>query len=112
MSLPNAMLTRRFFIPALAAATVILGVVGFGQPQSGNTGIGYTVGQPENGQPGVGRSTAQIMAEEAATGPRKYTFIKREFEIPGRDSRPQDPAAGFNPQIAPGTAPKGTTSAA
>ena len=29
MALPNAMLTRRFFVPALVAATVILGVVGY-----------------------------------------------------------------------------------
>src|SRR5215472_1849291 len=112
MSLPNSMLTRRFFIPALAAATVILGVVGFGQPQSSSPGIGYSVGQPENGQPGIGRSTAQIMAEQAARGPRQFTFIKREVEIPAHEHRPQNPNSRFEPQIAPGTAKKSSTSAA
>src|ERR1700722_16948146 len=111
MSLPNAMLTRRLFVPALVAATVILGVVGFGQPTSSNSGSGYTVGQPEKGQPGVSRSTADIMAEDAARGPRKNTFIKREFEIPGREHRPQDPNARFDPQIPPGAAKKNSASA-
>src|SRR5580700_9658207 len=102
MSLPNAMLTRRLFIPALVAATVILGVVGFGQPTSSNSG--FTVGQPETGQKGISRTTADIMAADKATGPRQVTFTKREFEIPGRRNRPQDPNARFDPQIAPGAA--------
>ncbi len=36
------MLTRCFFIPAIAAATVILGVARFGQPTSNNNNSGYT----------------------------------------------------------------------
>ncbi len=102
MSLPNAMLTRRLFIPALVAGTVILGVVGFGQPTSSNSG--FTVGKPETGQKGISRTTADIMAADKARGPRQFTFTKREFEIPGRRNRPQDPNARFDPQIAPGAA--------
>src|SRR6266404_6453422 len=109
MALPNAMLTRRFFVPALVAATVILGVVGFGQPPSSSSA--FTVGQPEAGQKGISRSTAEIMAADAARGPRKSTFIKHEFVIPGRENRPQDPAARFDPQIAPGAAKKSSASA-
>src|ERR1700719_1981052 len=109
MSLPNAMLTRRLFVPALVAATVILGVVGFGQPTSSNSG--FTLGQPATGQKGIGRTTADIMAEDAARGPRKNTFIKREFEIPGREHRPQDPNARFDPQIPPGAAKKNSAAA-
>src|SRR5205823_9957138 len=109
MSLPNAMLTRRLFVPALVAATVILGVVGFGQPPSSSSS--FTVGQPEAGRKGISRSTADIMTDQAARGPRKDIFTKREFTIPGREQRPQDPAARFDPQIAPGAAKKSSTSA-
>ncbi|HEY2759782.1 MAG TPA: hypothetical protein VGI75_03545, partial [Pirellulales bacterium] len=97
MSLPNAMLTRRLFVPALVAATVILGVVGFGQPPSSSSN--FTVGHPEAGQKGISRSMADIMADQAARGPRKNIFTKREFVIPGRQNRPQNPAARFDPQI-------------
>ncbi len=107
MPLPNSMLTRRLFVPALIAATVILGVVGFGQPP--RTSSSFTAGHPEIGQKGICRSTAEIMAADAAKGPRKNIFIKREFVIPGRRNRPQDPAARFNPQVAPGAAKKRST---
>ena len=109
MALPNAMLTRRFFVPALVAATVILGVVGFGQPSSSLSGM--MVGSPATGQKGISRTMADIMADQAARGPRKNTFIKREFVIPGRENRPQNPAARFDPQIVPGAAKKSSTSA-
>src|SRR5436305_2821768 len=106
MPLPNSILTRRLFVPALVAATILLGVVGFGQP-AGNTG--FTLGAPATGGKGVSRTMADIMTEQAATGPRKNTFTKREFVIPGRASRPQNPAARFEPQIAPGAAKKNST---
>ncbi|HST31024.1 MAG TPA: hypothetical protein VLK27_09335, partial [Chthoniobacterales bacterium] len=77
------MLTRRLFVPALIAATVILGVVGFGQPANNNSG--FTLGTPVTGEKGISRTTADIMAADGAKGPKKNTFIKREFEIPGRE---------------------------
>src|SRR5438874_6014447 len=101
------MLTRRFFVPALVAATVALGVVGFGQPSASISGM--MVGSPATGQKGISRSMAEIMADQAAKGPRKNIFIKREFVIPGREHRPQDPNARFDPQIAPGAAKKSST---
>src|SRR5437762_13841163 len=107
MSLPNAMLTRRLFVPALVAATVILGVVGFGQPPGSSSA--FTVGQPEAGQKGISRSTADIMTDQAARGPRQFTLIKHEFVIPGRENRPQNPNARFDPQIVPGAAKKSST---
>src|SRR5215468_10289362 len=100
---------RLVLVPALVAASVFFGVGGFGQLPG--RGSGFTTGQPATGQPGVSRSTAEIMAEQTARGPRQFTFIKREFEIPGREHRQQDPAARFDPQIAPGAAKKGSTSA-
>src|ERR1700719_583915 len=108
MPLPNAMLTRRLFVPALVAATVILGVVGFGQPTNSNSG--FTVGHPATGQKGISRTTADIMAADVARGPRQFTFTKHEFEIPGREHRPQDPNARFDPQIAPGAAKNNSVS--
>ena len=110
MSLPSATLTRRVFVPALVLATVILGVVGFGKPIVSTTG--FTFGTPATGETAISRTTAEIMADQAARGPKKTTFIKREFEMPGREHRPQDPNAGFDPQIAPGAAKKATTSTA
>src|SRR5437762_3736390 len=41
------------------------------------------------------------MADPAAHGPRKNVYIKREFEIPGRENRPQDPGARLDRQTAP-----------
>src|ERR1043166_6932286 len=102
------MVTRRFLVPALVFATVILGVVGFGQPATSNNG--FTLGTPTTGAKGISRTNAEIMAVEKVREPRKNILIKHEFEIPGRRNRPQNPAAGLNPQIAPGTAKKSSTS--
>lgn len=93
---------RLLILPALVAGSVFLGVVGFGQPS--HNGGAITLGSPAIGKPGIGQSTADIMAAQAAQGPRKNVFIKREFEIPGREHRPQNPAARFDPQIPPGEA--------
>ncbi len=109
MPLPNSMLARRVFLPALIAATVILGVVGFGQPANNNNA--YTLGTPATGQKGVSRTTADVMTEQAARGPKKYTFTKRELLIPGRANRPQNPAAKFDKQFPPATNNASTSSA-
>src|SRR5256714_14945922 len=95
------MLKLRLLIPACLAAVLFLTGGGFGQTPSGGTN---TVGQPSAGQHGVRQRTGDIMANPAATAPRKNTYIKREFEIPGREHRPQDPAARFDRQSAPGSA--------
>ena len=102
MPLPKTMITRRLFIPALVAATVILGVVGFGQPPASNDA--FTPGAPSIGGKGIRRTTSDIMTQQAARGPRKYTVIKREFVIPGRAQRPQNPAARFESQFPPAAA--------
>ncbi|HEV3394159.1 MAG TPA: hypothetical protein VG103_11705, partial [Chthoniobacterales bacterium] len=93
---------RLLILPALVAGSVSLGVAGFGQPS--HNGGGATLGSPSIGKPGISQSTADIMAAQAAQGPRKNVFIKRELEIPGRRNRPQNPAARFDPQIPPGEA--------
>ena len=95
------MLKLRLLIPACLAAVLFLTGGGFGQTPSGGTN---TVGQPSAGQHGVRQRTGDIMANPAATAPRKNTYIKREFEIPGREHRPQDPAAHFDRQAAPSSA--------
>jgi hypothetical protein len=110
MSLPSATLSRRVFIPALVAATVILGVVGFGQSTVSDNG--FTLGTPVAGEKAISLTTAKIMAADAAKGPRKDIFIKREFEIPGREHRPQNPASLFAPQTAPGAAKSSSASTA
>src|ERR1700730_3214064 len=90
---------RLIILPALVAGSVFLGVAGFSQPSRNG---GMTVGQPSTGKQGISQSTADIMAAQAAQGPRKNVFIKREFVIPGREHRPQNPGAQFNPQTPPG----------
>ena len=108
MSLPNAMLTRRLFVPALVAATVILGVVGFGQPTSSNSG--FTVGKPSTGQKGISRTTADIMAADKAAEVRVNLLSpSASLRSPGVENRPQDPNARFDPQIAPGAAKNNST---
>ncbi|MBV9618172.1 MAG: hypothetical protein JO201_03085, partial [Verrucomicrobia bacterium] len=106
------MLKPRFVIlPALVAGSVFLGVVGFGQPSRNEGAAAATLGSPSIGKPGISQSTADIMAAQAAQGPRKNVFTKREFEIPGREHRPQNPAARFDPQTAPGQARNLSTAA-
>ncbi len=39
------------------------------------------------------KTTAEIMADPAASKPRQNQYLKRELEIPGRRNRPQDPNA-------------------
>src|ERR1700739_66346 len=99
---------RLILLPALVAGSVIIGAGGLCQPTTRNNG--FTAGTPSAGERAISRTTAEIMAADAARGPRKNVFIKREFEIPGRRNRPQDPAARFDPQIAPGAARSASTS--
>src|SRR6202011_4339733 len=90
---------RLIILPALVAGSVFLGVGGFGQMSSNG---GFTLGRPATGEQGINQRTSDIMTAQAARGPRKNTFIKRELEIPGRRNRPQAPAARFDRQIPPG----------
>jgi len=50
-------------------------------------------GKQSVGHLGVARTTAEIMAHPQAGRPHKRYPFKRELEIPGRDKRPQNPAA-------------------
>ena len=85
---------------AIFAAFLLLSAGGFGQINS----TGYTAGQPETGQMAVRHRTGDLMANPNASAPRKNLYTKRELEIPGRELRPQDPAAAFDRQPAPGQA--------
>src|ERR1043166_8934405 len=85
---------------ALFAAFLLLSSGGFSQTNS----AGYTPGQPEIGQVAVRHRTGDLMANPNASAPRKNLYTKRELEIPGRELRPQDPAATFDRQPAPGQA--------
>jgi len=62
----------------------------FGQARSidGNERI---AGQFWSGERGVHKTMGEIMADPAARKTRQQIRLKREFEIPGRDQRPQDP---------------------
>ena len=91
------MLKLRFSAPAaLLAGLLFFNGDGFGQI---GRGLPETVGQPTTGQNSVRQRTGDIMANPAATAPRKNIYLKREFEIPGREYRPQDPAAHFERQL-------------
>src|ERR1051325_3649913 len=92
------MLKIRFIFPVLALASALIGAGGFGKTSNGR----FTVGQPVTGEKGISRTVSDLMADQAAAGPKQTTFTKREFEIPGRRNRPQDPAAGMQPQKVPG----------
>jgi hypothetical protein len=102
------MLRLRFSIPALFAALLFFSGGGFGQMA---TSGGNTVGQTSIGQHGVSQRTGDVMGNPAATAPRKNIFLKRELEIPGREHRPQDPAARFDRQTPPGQARSVSTTA-
>src|SRR5215472_16829813 len=45
------------------------------------------------GERAVRRSTAEIMSSSQARARRHEIYLKRELEIPGREGRPQHPAA-------------------
>src|SRR6266571_269671 len=93
------MLRLRFSILAFLAAFLFFNAGGIGQMPAGGAN---TIGQPSIGQSGIRQRTGDIMANPAATAPRKNIYLKREFEIPGREQRPQDPAAHFDRQTPPG----------
>ena len=93
------MLTSRFRIAGLCALFFLC--VGAGSGQIAGPAPERIRGQESVGERAVERRTADIMADPAAQGPRKNVYIKREFEIPGRENRPQDPGARFNPQTPP-----------
>src|SRR5437870_8818924 len=91
MFLPNSMLTSRFRVAGLCGLFFLY--VGAGSGQIAGPVPERIRGEESVGDRAVERRTADIMADAAAHGPRKNVYIKREFEIPGRESRPQDPAA-------------------
>ncbi len=99
MLLPNSMLTSRFRIAGLCGLFFLC--VGAGSGQIAGPAPERIRGEESVGARAVERRTADIMADPAALGPRKNVYIKREFEIPGRENRPQDPGARFNPQTPP-----------
>ncbi len=96
------MLISRFRIGGLCALFFLC--VSAGSGQIAGPAPERIRGQESVGERAVERRTADIMADPAAHGPRKNVYIKREFEIPGRESRPQDPAARLDRQMAPGQA--------
>src|SRR5437763_4125777 len=102
MFLPNSMLTSRFRVAGLCSLFFLC--VGAGSGQIAGPAPERIRGEESVGDRAVERRTADIMADAAAHGPRKNVYIKREFEIPGRESRPQDPAARLDRQTAPGQA--------
>src|SRR6266576_2018839 len=99
MLLPNSMLTSRFRVAGLCGLFFLC--VGAGSGQIAGPAPERIRGEESVGDRAVERRTADIMADQAAHGPRKNVYIKREFEIPGRENRPQDPGARFNPQTPP-----------
>src|SRR6266446_1831627 len=102
MLLPNSMLTSRFRIAGLCGLFFLC--VGAGSGQIAGPVPERIRGEESVGDRAVERRTADIMADPAAQGTRKNVYIKREFEIPGRENRPQDPAARLDRQTAPGQA--------
>ena len=102
MLLPNSMLTSRFRIAGLCGLFFLY--VGAGSGQIAGPVPERIRGEESVGDRAVERRTADIMADPAGHGPRKNVYIKREFEIPGRENRPQDPAARLDRQTAPGQA--------
>src|SRR5436189_3278846 len=102
MFLPNSMLTSRFRVAGLCGLFFLC--AGAGSGQIAGPAPERIRGEESVGDRAVERRTADIMADAAAHGPRKNVYIKREFEIPGRESRPQDPAARLDRQTAPGQA--------
>src|SRR5438552_4092058 len=93
------MLISRFRIGGLCALFFLC--VSAGSGQMAGPAPERIRGQESVGERAVERRTADIMADPAAHGPRKNVYIKREFEIPGRENRPQDSGARFNPQTPP-----------
>ena len=93
------MLISRFRIGGLCALFFLC--VSAGSGQIAGPAPERIRGQESVGERAVERRTADIMADPAAHGPRKNVYIKREFEIPGRENRPQDSGARFNPQTPP-----------
>lgn len=96
------MLTSRFRIAGLCALFFLC--VGAGSGQIAGLAPERIRGDESIGERAVERRTGDIMADPAAQAPRKNLYLKREFEIPGRESRPQDPAARLDRQTAPGQA--------
>src|SRR5260370_26224553 len=93
------MLTSRFCVAGVCGLFFLC--VGAGSGQIAGPAPERIRGEESVGERAVERRTADIMADSAAQGPRKNVYIKREFEIPGRENRPQDPGARFNPQTPP-----------
>src|SRR6266478_6275398 len=96
------MLISRFRLAGLCGLFFLC--VGAGSGQIAGPAPEPIRGEESVGDRAVERRTADIMADPAAHGPRKNVYIKREFEIPGRENRPQDPAARLDRQTAPGQA--------
>src|SRR5437667_10530773 len=96
------MLISRFRIGGLCALFFLC--VSAGSGQIAGPAPERIRGEESVGDRAVERRTADIMADPAAHGPRKNVYIKRAFEIPGSESRPQGPAARMGRQMAPGQA--------
>lgn len=71
--------------------TLVTGPVVFGQG-SGGPGARH-FGQTAQGPRGVFKTTSELAADANKRGVRRPGYLKKEFELPGRKSRPQDPNA-------------------
>src|SRR3954468_15117634 len=69
------------------------GVLLFGQAPGRAADAERIGGQPWRGERGISKTTAEIMSSPNATKRRAHTYLKREFEIPRREDRIQDPGA-------------------
>jgi hypothetical protein len=83
-----------------------------GKQASGKETAGWTVGRPQVGERGIQKTTAAIMADPAARKPREHIYLKREFKVPGRENRPQDPNALPLSQLPPPESSKKTAAPA
>ena len=79
------MFKLRFCAPAVLVASLFFSGGGFGQLATNGSRI---LGETSIGKESVRQRTGDIMANPAATAARKNIYLKREFEIPGRESRP------------------------
>src|SRR3954454_5524621 len=83
----------RLAIALLSAGLLLRGLFLFAQTVPREADGERIVGQTWRGERGVAKSTVELMASPDRNRPRPAIFLKREFEIPGRKHRPQDPDA-------------------
>ena len=83
----------------LLAGVVVVGAMGVtARTKTGTEEPGMTIGRPWAGERGLQKTTAEIMADPAASKPRAQFCVKGDREIPGRRNRPQNPGAMWNSQ--------------